>query len=415
MLPEVLTSEQAKDVLDELQNDLIGDGEFDHILNKLEHLLSASEIRQRKIIDLRNALFVKANAPVSFPFLWDISQHDYVQWNGIVSNGGLGPIGRNAGEAIGVFATLDWQKKPGFSLYSLLGGQGFSSSHISYQSSINVRNLRHIEEQIKELESPQWPAMFPALDTARVARGKKLFEKQCATCHQDIDRSAKDRRVIAQMTKLKVLGTDQTMAQNSVSYEGYSGIVRGTNLDVGVGKMYIQERAPVAALLNSVTASVVATPDPDKWAISRFSEWVYDLVAAYFKNEVKTTLKRGNYNPDTTKDPFASLLAYKGRPLNGIWATAPYLHNGSVPTLYDLLLPKKRSNDPDDGDYRPDTFWVGHREFDPNKVGFVTDGKEGSFKFETHRKANSNAGHEYGARQFTEQDRWDLVAYMKSL
>ena len=76
---------------------------------------------------------------------------------------------------------------------------------------------------------------------------------------------------------------------------------------------------------------------------------------------------------------------------------------------------KKRSTNPDDGEYRPDTFWVGHREFDPNEVGFVTDGKEGSFKFETHRKANSNAGHEYGAREFTEQDRWDLVEYMKSL
>ena len=52
--------------------------------------------------------------------------------------------------------------------------------------------------------------------------------------------------------------------------------------------------------------------------------------------------------------------ARKGRALNGIWATAPYLHNGSVPTLYDLLLPAAD---------RPKKFRVGSRELDVKKVG----------------------------------------------
>ncbi len=55
-------------------------------------------------------------------------------------------------------------------------------------------------------------------------------------------------------------------------------------------------------------------------------------------------------------------LGYIARPLNGIWATAPYLHNGSVPTLYDLLLPAEQ---------RPRTFYTGSNEFDPVKVGYV--------------------------------------------
>ncbi len=88
----------------------------------------------------------------------------------------------------------------------------------------------------------------------------------------------------------------------------------------------------------------------------------------------------GNYDPDTTAEPFRSLLSYKARSLNGIWATAPYLHNGSVPTLYDLLLPvNAREAAPK---ARPVTFKVGAREFDPVKVGFRYEGYDG-FEFRT--------------------------------
>jgi len=374
------------------------------------------KIRRRTFIDIRNKIFNKADAPVSYPFLWDIAQHDYVQWNGIASNAGVGPIGRNTGEVIGVFGILDWQRKPGWTLSSLISGQGFSDSHISYQSSVNVRNLRHIEDQLKELQSPQWPDIFPPINKSAAAVGDSLFAENCSSCHQDIDRSAKDRRVIAQMYKLKKIGTDRKMAENGVKYTGYSGIVRGLSLGVDVGKLYLQEKAPVAALLTATTIGVVATPDPDKWKITRAAEWIYDLAAAYFTNDVKATIKRGNYNPDTTVDPFASLLAYKARPLNGIWATAPYLHNGSVPTLYDLLLPKRRDKDSDDGEYRPDRFTVGHREFDPEKVGFITvKSDDRKLLFETHRKGNSNAGHEYYTRNLTKEERMALVEYMKTL
>ena len=54
-------------------------------------------------------------------------------------------------------------------------------------------------------------------------------------------------------------------------------------------------------------------------------------------------------------------LAYKVRPLNGIWATPPYLHNGSVPNLYALLSPVAE---------RPKTFYLGHRDYDPVCVGY---------------------------------------------
>ncbi len=418
-LNNVLMPEQAKEILAELDDEIVTNGEFDHLLERLSVLLDKKKIRRRAIIDIRNKIFIKADAPVSYPFLWDIAQHDYVQWNGIGDNGGLGPLGRNAGEVIGVFGILDWERKPGFSLSSLVLGEGLFKGHTKFTSSVNVRNLRLIEEQLKSLQSPQWPEIFPPIDQTRAAKGKKLFAKRCSHCHQSIDRSNPDRRVIAQFTKLGKLGTDRKMAMNAATYTGRSGIVQGLTQSTSVGDLYIGEQAPVASLLTLATTGVVATPDPDKWFVRRGAEWVYEILAALLKNEVKSTIKRGNYDPDTTVDPFASLKAYKARPLNGIWATAPYLHNGSVPTLYDLLLPTKTARDlqdPQDGEYRPETFSVVYREFDPVKVGFVNKiGDDRTLIFETHRSGNSNGGHEYGNRGFSKEDRLNLVEYMKTL
>jgi hypothetical protein len=103
------------------------------------------------------------------------------------------------------------------------------------------------------------------------------------------------------------------------------------------------------------------------------------------------------------------------------------LHNGSVPTLYDLLLPKKRPGDPAEGEYRPDTFMVGSREFDPVHVGLKSSGYDG-FAFDTSIPGNSNAGHEYTAGPghspqpsgavlpaLSVEQRMDLLEYLKSL
>ena len=102
-----------------------------------------------------------------------------------------------------------------------------------------------------------------------------------------------------------------------------------------------------------------------------------------FDNPIKKSIKNGDYEPDTTAEPYASLGAYKGRSLNGIWATAPYLHNGSVPTLWELL---KRPKD------RTPSFSVGAREFDPVNVGFVNKGTDFG---KTTDPGNSNGGHDY--------------------
>ena len=159
--------------------------------------------------------------------------------------------------------------------------------------------------------------------------------------------------------------------------------------------------------LTSATKGVVGTPDADKWLIRRVADWFYTVGMSFFNNDIKASIKNGNYDPDTTAQPYQSLLAYKGRSLNGIWATAPYLHNGSVPTLYDLLLPTKHEGDPENGEYRPDSFIVGSREFDPEKVGFRTEGYDG-FVYKNDTRGNRNTGHEYAAGK-TAQTNGDVL------
>ena len=105
---------------------------------------------------------------------------------------------------------------------------------------------------------------------------------------------------------------------------------------------------------------------------------------------------------------------YKAAPRDGVWATAPFLHNGSVPNLYEMLLPAKE---------RTKKFYLG-REFDPVKVGIDTSGNSGTFLLDTSLLGNSNAGHSFedGPRGngvigplLSDEQRWAIVEYLKSI
>ena len=94
--------------------------------------------------------------------------------------------------------------------------------------------------------------------------------------------------------------------------------------------------------------------------------------------------------------------------LDGIWLRAPYLHNGSVPTLRDMLKPVAE---------RPKIFYRGYDVYDPADVGFVTQGKEAEdvgTKYDVNQRASSNQGHEYGVNlSVAEKDA--LIEYLKTL
>ena len=78
---------------------------------------------------------------------------------------------------------------------------------------------------------------------------------------------------------------------------------------------------------------------------------------------------------------------YKSRPLGGMWATPPFLHNGSVVSVYQLLSPIEE---------RESEFYVGQNAFDPVTLGFVLDSDvEGGILFDTSIAGNYNTGHEF--------------------
>ncbi|HUE74787.1 MAG TPA: di-heme-cytochrome C peroxidase [Pirellulaceae bacterium] len=106
-----------------------------------------------------------SDAPASYPFLWDTPQLDWVQWNGSANN----PISRNVGEALGVFAH--------FTLTA-------ESDAERFQSTVNVRNLFELEQQVNKLRAPAWPeGHLGPIDRVKSARGEKLFAQNCAKCH----------------------------------------------------------------------------------------------------------------------------------------------------------------------------------------------------------------------------------------
>lgn len=93
--------------------------------------------------------------------------------------------------------------------------------------------------------------------------------------------------------------------------------------------------------------------------------------------------------------------------LKGVWATAPYLHNGSVPTLYGVLNPSAR----------PSRFYRGGDHFDPVQVGISTIDKPadaGQFLYDTSISGNRNIGHPFGV-PLSDDERWAVIEYLKTL
>lgn len=354
-----------------------------------------------------------ADAPVSYPFLWDIYRQSRLQWNGIIQamndkgkpsrinlGGGkfldYGALGRNAGEVIGVFGDVAIPAKPG------LGG---------LPSSIDMQSLDALEATLRKLEAPKWPASFGALDQAKVDAGRALYEqKGCKGCHT-IQPPGPDMYQVRMVpltrddkNKDNINNTDPWMACNAISYTTASGKLEGVKAGYVSGAP-LGAKEPIARLLSATVKGTLIA----KW------KQILELAAEIFlgvPNPPKV-IPGGlrDVRADRLNQCYKSnspLFAYKARPLDGIWATAPYLHNGSVPTLYDLLLPAAQ---------RPKSFNLGTRDYDPAKVGYVSTAAApgNGFTFETKVRGNSNVGHDYNVAALTEEQRLALVEYMKTL
>jgi hypothetical protein len=234
-------------------------------------------------------------------------------------------------------------------------GMGAVFDPVTYESTLRIGSLHELEVLTHKLEPPKWPAeVLGAIDANKARQGEQLFNEKCAGCHQD--------KLYSQVE----IGTDPNRA-------------------------------------NSFGQPVDKTPFPK-------------AVAPILTGLKKRAFTDDGISPadqaamDASPVVWRATGQYLARPLNGIWATGPYLHNGSVPTLFDLLHP----------DRRPARFAVGNREFDPVKVGYESDpAKTGAnvWVFDTSQPGNSNIGHTGAAfgTTLSEDQKAALLEYLKQI
>ncbi len=352
------------------------------------------------------------NAPVSYPFLWDTHWHDWVQWNGAAPNQlAVEQLGRNVGEVLGVFARTDIKKTVLPPLF--------------FKTTAKRVSLLMLEQKLASLRSPAWPQELKKIDTKKAAEGAKLYQKSCVSCHALTPRNKPLAPIKVTLTPIGEVGTDPLMATNAKNLQSKGGVLEGVTMPFLVPPPVPAEGPSFELTAKIVAGAILAPPDWDTLPaeLGPDAKKVFNAIKVgqpltggpallnSFKSKVdvgtNSVLWKSVANSVQKRTANTNGLFYKARPLDGIWATAPYLHNGSVPSLYQLLLPAKD---------RVKTFYVGTREFDPVNVGFVTDQRDGAFAFDTSLPGNSNAGHDtYGTDQLTDEQRWQLVEYLKTL
>ena len=402
------------------------------------------------------------NAPVSYPYLWNIWRFDWVQYNASVSQ----PMARNVGEAMGTGAT-----------YHLTDVYGRGTPHAErYRTSISFDNLQRIESALQQLRPPSWPEdVLGKVDVNSAERGRALFATHCVGCHgphvappaiqhRDAPLRAPDEPLWMITTKeLTDIGTDPNAALNfdrkriDLSKTGLEiGEVRSlllAQLDTqktrwadandALARDIVRQKAagaPAAAIEQLQAALDEAKmAQPTDASIARRLDTL-DLRSMpggvglnilgllirdrYYTEHRFTPAQRACFEGFDMLDVPQVVAGYKARPLEGVWATPPFLHNGSVPNLYDLLSP---------ADQRPKGFWLARRDFDPVKVGYMTDriSSSGGFWFDTRQPGNFNTGHEFRSGyvaydeqhprvqygvigpELSVQQRFDLIEYLK--
>jgi hypothetical protein len=230
-------------------------------------------------------------------------------------------------------------------------GMGAVFDPKTYESTLRIANLHRLEVLIHKLQAPKWPVdILGPIDRAKAAAGEKIFNDTCRDCHQN------------KLVELTEIGTDRLRANSF-------------GRPVGGGVPFPDAVKPI---LDGLKARAFSD---DRIFAADQATW-----------DAKNVVWRA-----TGK--------YLARPLTGVWATAPYLHNGSVPTLWQLLNPAERLP----------RFIVGNREYDPKNLGYATDGN--GWIFDTSQPGNSNIGHvgdRYGTN-LTADQKWALLEYLKTI
>jgi cytochrome c553 len=348
-----------------------------------------------------------ADAPVRYPFLWNAAIQDLTQWPGFAKNGSdvLG-LARNLGEVLGVFATFHPQK------------DNWHILRVDYtgRNSVNFDGLDRLEDLIRDLGPPKWPW---AVDTALAAQGKAIFERPneaggCVGCHGIEPGVTRFPNQKTWKTPIQDVGTDSREYQ-ILARTARTGVLDGARVPAVIPPLQATDTA-FNVLTISVLGSIIqhyvpvaATASADTEAPGAGQESLalppqLDELPGAFQAPTAAAQPAAAGAPGE-EGPFR----YESRVMEGIWATAPYLHNGSVPSLAELLKPTAE---------RAASFKIGPN-YDVANVGLATE----QTKFDqvlvttdcTERDSgNSRCGHEFGTT-LPEAEKRALLEYLKTL
>jgi hypothetical protein len=307
------------------------------------------------------------------------------------------PMVRNAGESLGVSSDLNLT----------------DTSKPLFKSSARIEVLHEMEKMlagaapVKEfsgLKSPKWPEdILGRINWDLAKDGAALYKVHCQECHLP----AFDSKAIADKDKDEFFTNRKWWTTNDIG-EPMLEVEAVPIHHVGT------DPAQAADMLNrtvALPANLGITNTSFGFALG---DVVQKVVNYWYDVEKKSTAERqkmNGYRPNQIQAP----LAYKVRPLNGVWATPPYLHNGSVPTIDALLGPR---------DKRPATFYLGNREYDPGKLGYETEKNiRNSSRFDTSLRGNFNKGHEFSntkgpgviGDELDDKKRAAIIEFLKTL
>lgn len=317
-------------------------------------------------------------APTKPPFLWNAPQGLWTQWRGVQQD----PIFRNLTETMGVYMSINLQAK--------------TPADGLFESNAAISELQRVENQLSRLAPPSWPEdIFGKIDREKAKTGKALFTSLCSSCHNEWPYTWSQpnkygkRFVLVGLVPQSYVGTDPNQFKDLRPFS-----ITGQLAKFLPGEFKDKELLPTGEFYVLLSRMVLET------ALSKIK----------LSDEEKLNLHGYREYPL----PRPPMGVYKAGPRDGVWATPPFLHNGSVPNLYEMLIPAKD---------RTKTFCLGH-EFDPVKVGLDTTCGPGVFQIDTALDGNSNKGHSFedGPRGngvigplLTDEQRWALVEYLKSI
>jgi len=335
-----------------------------------------------------------ASAPVRYPFLWNAAIQDKTQWPGFAANGNdiLGLV-RNLGEVYGVFGVMHPNPRPLF-----VGGIDYISVN-----SANFVGLDRLEQMVRRIGKPVWPWK---LDAQLVERGRVLFGTKdasgssCQDCH-GVTAQAHFLLPTTWVTPIKDVGTDRR-EYDILAWTGSSGVLKGAWLPL-LPRIKAQDSL-VAMLKLSVAGAILQKAGGVRQDVQSDTPSLASMTASNQDVVTLATKQTATVVGQITSWP------YESRVLEGIWAAAPYLHNGSVPTLAALLEP---------ADKRPDSFDVG-ADYDIDTVGLAKTQAGLHSTTQTTgcgagvNSGNSRCGHEFGV-WLSNADKKALLEYLKSL